>query len=83
MENIFVIEDMQNIGPHYDPTLLAWYANFEAAWPQLKPKYGERFFRMWRYYLLSSAGAFRSRNQQFWQFVFTRPGTPQPDCRVS
>lgn len=83
MENRFVIEDLQNIGPHYDPTLMAWYANFEAAWPELKPKYGERFFRMWRYYLLSSAGGFRSRNQQLWQIVFTRQGTPQPDCRFS
>ncbi|MDD5369443.1 MAG: cyclopropane fatty acyl phospholipid synthase [Anaerolineaceae bacterium] len=83
MENSFVMEDWQNMGPQYDPTLMAWHANFEKAWPDLKQKYGDRFYRMWRYYLLTSAGAFRSRGQQLWQIVFTRTGTPQPDCRFS
>jgi cyclopropane-fatty-acyl-phospholipid synthase len=83
MENLFVMEDWHNIGPNYDKTLMAWHANFEAAWPTLKDKYGERFYRMWRYYLLTSAGGFRSRWQQLWQIVFTRSGTPQPDCRLS
>jgi cyclopropane-fatty-acyl-phospholipid synthase len=83
MEPFFVMEDWHNYGPHYDPTLLAWNANFEKAWPDLKDKYGERFRRMWRYYLLNSAGAFRARAQQLWQVVFTRKGTPQPDCRFS
>jgi cyclopropane-fatty-acyl-phospholipid synthase len=79
MENIFVMEDWHNIGPNYDPTLMAWHANFERAWPELKSRYDERFYRMWRYYLLSSAGGFRSRRQQLWQIVMTRPGIPQPD----
>lgn len=83
MEGLFVMEDWHNIGPNYDPTLMAWHANFENAWPELKRQYDERFHRMWRYYLLSSAGGFRSRFQQLWQIVMTRPGTPQPDCRIS
>ncbi|HEY3343742.1 MAG TPA: cyclopropane fatty acyl phospholipid synthase [Anaerolineaceae bacterium] len=83
LEDRFVMEDWHNIGPHYDPTLMAWHANFEIAWPALRPDYGDRFYRMWRYYLLSSAGAFRSRSQQLWQIVFTRLGTLQPDCRFS
>jgi cyclopropane-fatty-acyl-phospholipid synthase len=83
MEGLFVVEDLQNIGPNYDPTLMAWHANFEKAWPKLKQKYGDRFYRMWRYYLLSCAGGFRSRSMQLWQFVFTRTGTVQPDCRFS
>jgi cyclopropane-fatty-acyl-phospholipid synthase len=62
---------------------MAWHANFEKAWPDLKKNYDGRFYRMWRYYLLSSAGAFRARNQQLWQMIFTRQGTPQPDCRFS
>jgi len=62
---------------------MAWHANFEAAWPDLEARYGQRFYRMWRYYLLSSAGGFRSRSTQLWQMVMTRPGSPQPDCRVS
>ncbi len=83
MEGLFVMEDWHNFGPHYDPTLMAWHANFEKAWPALEQRYGKRFYRMWRYYLLSSAGGFRSRNIQLWQVVMTRPGRAQPDCRAS
>jgi cyclopropane-fatty-acyl-phospholipid synthase len=83
MEGLFIIEDWHNFGPHYDKTLMAWHANFEAAWPDLKASYGERFYRMWRYYLLSCAGGFRARNNQLWQIVMTRPGSPQPECRYS
>ncbi len=82
MEKNFVMEDWHNFGPYYDQTLMAWHKNFNDAWPRLKNKYGERFRRMWNYYLLSSAGAFRSRINQLWQIVMTRPGTPQPDCRL-
>ena len=55
MEGRFVVEDWHNFGPYYDPTLMAWHANFNHAWPDLKDAYGERFKRMWDYYLLSSA----------------------------
>lgn len=81
MEGLFVMEDWHNFGPHYDKTLMAWHANFEAAWPELKARYDKRFYRMWRYYLLSCAGGFRARNIQLWQIALTRTGTPQPDCR--
>lgn len=83
MEGLFVMEDWHNFGPDYDKTLMAWHKNFENAWPDLRKRYTERFRRMWRYYLLSSAGGFRSRQTQLWQIVMTRPGRTQPDCRVS
>lgn len=82
MEDLFVVEDWHNFGPDYDPTLMAWHKNFEQAWPSLKAQYDERFYRMWRFYLLSSAGGFRSRQSQLWQVVFTRIGDLQPDCRI-
>lgn len=81
MEGIFVMEDWHNFGPDYDKTLLAWYQNFEDAWPRLQENYSDRFYRMWRYYLLSSAGGFRSRGTQLWQVVMTKPGREQPVCR--
>jgi len=81
MEGLFVVEDWHNFGPYYDQTLMAWHTNFELAWLDLKDKYDQRFYRMWRYYLLSAAGGFRSRFNQLWQVVFTRIGDPQPDCR--
>jgi cyclopropane-fatty-acyl-phospholipid synthase len=83
MEKTFIVEDLHNIGPHYDKTLMAWYDNFEKAWPELKNQFDETFFRMWRYYLLSSAGGFRARYTQLWQMVLTRPGTEQPECRYN
>ncbi len=42
----------------------------------LKDRYDARFFRMWRYYLLSCAGAFRARANQVWQIVLSPHGVP-------
>lgn len=81
-EGLFVIEDVHNIGPHYDLTLMAWHGKFEQAWPKLKAVYGERFYRMWRFYLLTSAASFRARYQQVFQIVMTKEGRPQPVCRL-
>jgi cyclopropane-fatty-acyl-phospholipid synthase len=81
MEGLFIVEDWHNFGPYYDPTLMAWYSNFENAWPELKKNYSDRFYRMWKFYLLSSAGGFRSRQTQLWQVVFSRHGDTQPDSR--
>jgi cyclopropane-fatty-acyl-phospholipid synthase len=83
MEGLFNVEDWHNFGPDYDPTLMAWYNNFNQAWPKLSSKYGDRFYRMWRYYLLSSAGGFRSRHNQLWQVVMNRPHQNQPECRFN
>jgi cyclopropane-fatty-acyl-phospholipid synthase len=83
MEGLFVMEDWHNFGPDYDKTLMTWYANFQNAWPELKAKYDNRFYRMWRYYLLSCAGAFRARGLQVWQIVMTKHGRKQTDCRMS
>jgi cyclopropane-fatty-acyl-phospholipid synthase len=73
-EGLFVLEDWHNFGPDYDRTLLAWQENFLAAWPELRrdPRLDERFCRMWRYYLSSTAGAFRARALNLWQFVLSR-----------
>lgn len=73
-ERLFVVEDVHNFGADYDPTLMAWHANFEAAWPRFAESLGERFYRMWRYYLLSCAGAFRARDIQLWQWVLSKSG---------
>ena len=81
IEGLFVMEDFHNLAPHYDKTLMAWHRAFLHAWPRLSSAYDERFRRMWEYYLLSAAGAFRARYNQLWQIVFTKYGTPQPACR--
>ncbi|TDV09501.1 cyclopropane fatty acyl phospholipid synthase [Paraburkholderia caballeronis] len=71
---LFVTEDLHNFGADYDRTLMAWHENFEAAWPRFASSMGERFYRMWRYYLLSCAGAFRARDIQLWQWVLSKNG---------
>lgn len=75
-EQLFVMEDWHNFGAYYDKTLMAWFKNFDAAWPTMKDKYGDRFYRMWKYYLHSFAGAFRSRNIELWQIVLSKHGIP-------
>jgi len=73
-ENLFVMEDWHNFGNDYDKTLMAWYENIERNWDSLKDNYDERFHRMWKYFLLSFAGSFRSRRNQLWQIVFSKTG---------
>lgn len=70
----FVLEDLHSFGPDYDKTLMAWFDNFDAAWDVLSKKYSEEFYRMWKYYLLCCAGAFRARNLQLWQLVLSKKG---------
>ena len=67
-----VIEDWHNFGQDYALTLLAWWDRFEEAWPELSQKYSQRFYRMWKYYLMSCAGFFKSRQGQLWQIVLTK-----------
>jgi len=74
VEWLFTIEDWHNFGAYYDKTLLAWFSNFNKHWPELKKNYDERFYRMWKYYLLSCAGGFRSRYNQLWQIVLSKNG---------
>jgi cyclopropane-fatty-acyl-phospholipid synthase len=71
-EPYFVVEDVQNFGADYDRTLMAWDDNFRTAWPKLKSNYDKRFYRMWRYYLMSSAASFRTRRIQLWQLVLAK-----------
>ncbi len=73
-EPYFVMEDWHNFGADYDRTLMAWAANFERRWNDLKGVYDERFYRMWRYYLHACAGSFRARQAQLWQILYSPYG---------
>ena len=73
-EGLFTLEDWHNFGADYDRTLMAWFANFEAGWEEIKAQYDERFHRMWKFYLLASVGTFRSRQNQLWQVVLSPTG---------
>lgn len=74
MEKLFVLEDLHNFGADYDKTLMAWFENFDRNWDAIKVDYDSRFYRMWKYYLLSCAGMFRARKGQLWQLVLSKNG---------
>src|SRR5579864_4946645 len=74
VEGLFVVEDVHNFGPDYDLTLMAWNSNFQSRRADLAMKHGERFCRMWEYYLLQNAAAFRCRHINIGQFVLTPDG---------
>jgi cyclopropane-fatty-acyl-phospholipid synthase len=72
LEPNLIIEDLHNFGPDYDRTLMAWHQNFCGGWGKLQDKYPDTFYRMWTYYLMVCAGAFRARDLQLWQFVISK-----------
>ena len=74
IEGLFVMEDWHNFGADYDKTLYAWFINFDKNYSKLKAKYNTRFYRMWKYYILSLSGGFRARHNQLWQIVFSKNG---------
>lgn len=75
MEGLFIFQDLHNFGTDYDKTLMAWYKNFDKNWNKLEDQYSERFYRMWKYYLLSAAGSFRTGMlNQLWQIVLSKNG---------
>lgn len=81
LEHDFVLEDWQNFGVDYDKTLMAWHENFERGLREGAFTCTERERRMYRYYLLSCAGAFRARSLQLWQLVLSPEGMPGGYCR--
>jgi cyclopropane-fatty-acyl-phospholipid synthase len=79
-QDLFVIQDWENYGHYYEPTLQAWYDNFNANWEQIraldsKQRFDERFRRMWNYYLLSCKAAFEVEELYLWHLVMTRHGS--------
>lgn len=71
-EGHFVMEDWHNFGADYDRTLMEWHKRFIGSWPDIAQNYSERFKKMFSYYLNACAGAFRARDIQLWQVVFSR-----------
>jgi cyclopropane-fatty-acyl-phospholipid synthase len=81
-EGRFRISRVESFGTDYDKTLMAWDERFRAAWDTIKKStdnkgkvlYDERFYRMWRYYLMVCAGLFRSQKITVSQLLLTKEG---------
>jgi cyclopropane-fatty-acyl-phospholipid synthase len=71
IEGLFVMEDWHNFGVDYALTHQAWYERFDATWQGSK---SDPFYRMWKYFLLSSVGGFKARHKQLWQIVLSKGG---------
>jgi cyclopropane-fatty-acyl-phospholipid synthase len=71
IDGLFNVTGRQSIGMHYVRTLRAWRANFERHWPTLKKTRNDEFFRMWEFYLNSSAAGFRAEKNDVWQWLLT------------
>jgi cyclopropane-fatty-acyl-phospholipid synthase len=56
------IEWIQNIGPHYAPTLRSWRDRFMHHLPEVRRLgYGDRFIRMWEFYLACCEAQFAAQ----------------------
>lgn len=78
-EGLMVVQDWENYGHYYPPTLAAWQRNFESNWDEISaidsPRpFDERFRRMFNYYLLSCKAAFEVENIHLWQIILTKYG---------
>jgi cyclopropane-fatty-acyl-phospholipid synthase len=74
VEGLFVVEDVHNFGSDYDKTLMAWNENFQSNRNAMARAHGERFCRLWEYYLLQNAAAFRCRYINVGQLVLSPRG---------
>ncbi len=82
IEDLFVCEDLHNLGADYDLTLMAWWENFDRTYSEIAHRYDRRFYLMWKFYLLAAAGASRARDGNLFQLVLTKIGRAQPDSRM-
>jgi cyclopropane-fatty-acyl-phospholipid synthase len=64
--------DVENLRLHYARTLEHWLARFEAQRQTVAARFGERFVRMWRLYLIGSISGFRTGTLQLFQVLFAR-----------
>jgi cyclopropane-fatty-acyl-phospholipid synthase len=68
------VRDLEDIGPHYAPTLRAWWNNFSANRESVRALGFDRVFeRTWRMYLAFSEAAFSERQLGDLQIVFAGP----------
>ena len=76
IDGMFRLQRREDWASDYDKTLMAWFRNFNDHWATLRAKYGDRFYRMWKFYIMGSAGGFRSRTLQLWQIVLSKGDIP-------
>jgi len=69
IENYFYILDWHDFTKDYHKTMMEWHKNFKKNWVNIKDNYGDRFFRLWEFYLVCCPGTALSNTQHLWQIV--------------
>ena len=67
--------ELADYGEHYARTLAAWRRNLEPHRPWVRARFGERFERLWDFYLAFCEAAFRTRQLRDVQLLLARAGT--------
>jgi cyclopropane-fatty-acyl-phospholipid synthase len=75
-DNNFYLYDYENLGQHYGMTLEHWLNNFEKQKDKVIEMYDERFYRMWRLYLIGAMTAFKTGGTHLSQWVFKKGQDP-------
>ncbi|MBP1933376.1 SAM-dependent methyltransferase [Ammoniphilus resinae] len=68
----FHLLDVESLRLHYAKTLDHWAERFEQQVEKVEQMYDQRFVRMWRLYLQSSAAFFRNGGLNIHQFLFSK-----------
>lgn len=75
------VGDIECLRLHYAMTLRCWFDRFSAKADVAAALKGERFVRMWRYYLAASEQTFRHGPQDVFQFQLSRKVNAVPITR--
>ena len=66
------ITDVETLRLHYAETVKAWSENFARRRDQARAIYGERFCRMWEFYLAGAESAFREEREVVFQLQLSK-----------
>lgn len=76
-----VLADLEVLRLHYAETLAHWFSRFQQAREQLVEDKGERFCRLWEFYLAACEGSFRWRDLVVFHLQLSRKKTAVPLTR--
>jgi cyclopropane-fatty-acyl-phospholipid synthase len=79
--NGLLVTDVEILRLHYAMTLRHWRQRFRAAWHTAVERYGERFCRMWEFYLAGAETGFRYQNLMVFQLQLAKDQTALPLTR--
>ncbi len=75
-DNKFYLFDYENLGQHYTMTIDHWWRNFESHKDTIIKMYDERFYRMWRLYLIGARNTFKTGSAHLSQWTFKKGQDP-------